>query len=121
MALEDKGKEVMLDAFGGVAVRCRLYDKDGNDDPDELSGSGYAEQTVSWTYDGTGVILDADEISTDLVAEFDVPACSVEFVGFLNTSGQVLAMHELAGAAETFTNPGVYQVTAASLELDPGP
>ena len=116
MALQDGGKQVMLAAFGTNATKCRLYDAT----PTELTGSGYAEQTISWTYDGVGIILDADELlGESFVAEFNVPAGTVRYVGFLKSDGTLLARHDLAALAETFTNPGIYQVTAASLELDP--
>lgn len=114
MALEDAGRQVMLEAFGADAVRCRLYD----DTDTELTGEGYEEQTISWTYDEINVILNADD-TEGVVAEFDVPAGTVKFVGFLTSTGTLLAKHDLGANAETFTNPGVYQLTAASLELDP--
>ncbi len=114
MGLEDAGRQVMLEEFGAVALRCRLYDDLGA----ELSGEGYEEQTISWTYNGTDVILEADDVE-GIVAEFNVPAGTVKYVGFLNVGATLLAQHDLAENAETFTNPGVYQLTAASLELDP--
>jgi len=116
MGVEDAGKKVMLEAFGAEGVRCRLYD----DDETELSGEGYEEQTISWTYDSGMVILNADNLpGEDYIAEFNVPAGIVKYIGVLDTDGNLLAIHDLEEEAETFVNPGVYQVISGSLELDP--
>ena len=116
MGLETNGKETMLTAFGNAALKVDLHD--GEDTI--LEGEGYAQQDVTWTYDGVGVILNADKLSPeDIVAEFSVPAGQVKFVVFKKGTGEVMAKHDLDTDAETFTNPGVYQLTAASLELDP--
>jgi hypothetical protein len=116
MALATEGKKVCLEAWGAAAVKCDLHD----DTDTILEGSGYAQQDVTWTYDGVGVILNADD-TLDIVAEFDVPAVTVKYVVFKKGTGEVMAKHDLDTDAETFTNPGVYQLTAASLELDPTP
>ena len=114
MALETEGKKVMLEAFGGAALKVDLYDDTDN----ILSGEGYEQQDVTWTYDGIDVILNADDTG-GVVAEFSVPAGTVKFVYFKKGTGEVMAKHDLDTNAETFTNPGTYQLTAASLELDP--
>ena len=112
--METEGKKVMLEAFGTAAVKCALYNASGQ----ELSGGSYARQNVAWTYDSQNVILNADK-TDGIVAEFSVPAGTVKHVGFLKTTGEVMDKYDLGSGAETFSNPGVYQVTAASLELDP--
>lgn len=118
MALATEGKKVMLEAWGADAVRCALYDGDYV----ELTGEGYERQTISWTYSSMNIILDADEVPAEgFIAEFSVPAGMIRYVGFLKTDGTVMATHDLASNAETFTNPGVYQVLSASLEIDPSP
>ena len=116
MALETEGKKVMLEAWGAAALKVDLHDEEDT----ILSGDGYAQQDVTWTYDGMEVILNADELSPDdFVAEFSVPAGQVKYVVFKKGTGEVMAKHDLDTNAETFTNPGTYQLTAASLELDP--
>jgi|GEM_PF-7008253 len=114
MGLETEGKKVMLEAFGGAAVKVDLHDASDQ----VLSGDGYAQQTISWTYKSTGVILEADAVD-GVVAEFSVPAGTVKYVVFKKTDGTVVAKHDLGSGAETFANPGTFQLTAASLELDP--
>ena len=114
MGLETEGKKVMLEAFGTAAVKVDLH----NTSDQVLSGDGYAQQTISWTYDGTDVILEADAVS-GVVAEFSVPATTVKYVVFKKTDGTVMAKHDLGSGAETFANPGTFQLAAASLELDP--
>ena len=114
MGLETQGKKVMLEAFGGAAVKVDLHDASDQ----VLTGGGYSQQTISWTYDGTDVILEADAVS-GVVAEFSVPAGTVKYVVFKNSDGTVMAKHDLGSGAETFANPGTFQLTAASLELDP--
>ena len=114
MALATEGKKVMLEAFGAAALRVDLYD----DTETILEGSGYEQQTIAWTYDGGDVILNADDVG-GVVAEFSVPAGTVKHVKFKKTDNTVMASHDLGLNAETFTNPGTYQLTAASLELDP--
>ena len=114
MGLETEGKKVMLEAFGGAAVKVDLHDETDT----ILSGDGYAQQTISWNYDGTDVILEADAVS-GVVAEFSVPATTVKYVVFKNSVGTVMAKYDLGSGAETFANPGTFQLTAASLELDP--
>ena len=116
MSLETEGKKTMLEAFGAAALKVDLHD----DTDTILNGDGYAQQDVTWTYDGGDVILNADKLSPDdIVAEFSVPAVTVKYVVFKKGTGEVMAKHDLDTDAETFTNPGVYQLTAASLELDP--
>ena len=115
--LTDAGKKIMLEAFGSGAVEVRLYDDD-NGTPDELSGGDYEPQSIEWSYDSTDVILVADEIEDGVVAEFSVPACTVYYVGFLSSTGVLLALYAFASEdRETFQNPGVFQLTTASLEL----
>jgi chitinase len=114
MGLETEGKKVMLEAFGGAAVKVDLHDASDQ----VLTGGGYSQQTISWTYDGTDVILEADAVG-GVVAEFSVPAGTVKYVVFKKTGGTVMAKYDLGSGAETFANPGTFQLTAASLELDP--
>ena len=114
MGLETQGKKVMLEAFGGAAVKVDLH----NASDQVLTGGDYSQQTISWTYDGTDVILEADAVS-GVVAEFSVPATTVKYVVFKNSDGTVMAKYDLGSGAETFANHGTFQLTAASLELDP--
>jgi hypothetical protein len=53
------------------------------------------------------------------VAEFSVPATTVKYVVFKKTDGTVMAKYDLGSGAETFANPGTFQLTEASLEIDP--
>jgi hypothetical protein len=112
--METEGKKVMLEAFGAAAVKVDLHDETDT----ILSGDGYAQQTISWTYDSQDVILNADD-TEGVVAEFSVPAGTVKYVVFKKSTGAVMAKHDLGSGAETFANPGTFQLTAASLELDP--
>ena len=114
MGLETEGKKIMLEAFGAAAVKVDLHDETDT----ILSGDGYAQQTISWTYDAIDVILEADAVG-GVVAEFSVPATTVQYVVFKNSVGTVMAKHDLGSGAETFANPGTFQLTAASLEIDP--
>ena len=114
MGLETEGKKVMLEAFGGAAVKVDLHDESDQ----VLTGGGYAQQTISWTYKATGPILEADAVD-GVVAEFSVPATTVKYVVFKKTDGTVMAKYDLGSDAETFAKPGVFQLTEASLELDP--
>ena len=116
MALQDDGKQVMLEELGTAAVRCDLYDGDGS----LLTGEDYnGPQTVSWTFNGTTKVLELDD-SDGICAEFEVPAGTVKYIGFRNSGlTATYIKHDLGSDAETFTNPGIYQVTAGSVELDP--
>jgi len=114
MSLEKEGKKVMLEAFGSAAVKVDLH----NASDQVLTGGDYAQQTISWTYNATGPILEADAVG-GVVAEFSVPATTVKYVVFKKSDGTVMAKYDLGSGAETFANPGTYQLTAASLELDP--
>jgi len=67
MGLETEGKKVMLEAFGTAAVKVDLH----NASDQVLTGGGYSQQTISWTYKTTGPILEADAVS-GVVAEFSV-------------------------------------------------
>jgi len=120
MSLENAAKQIMLDAFGTNAVRCRLYDETQT----ELSGEGYAEQTISWTYDSIEIELNADNLAgEDYIAKFDVPAGTIKYVGFLqdDIDNTLLAMYDLGENAEAYTNPGAYRVSSAKLQLDVAP
>lgn len=115
MALTDDGRKIMLEEFGAKSLKAALYGTDGQ----EITGGSYTKQTVAWTYDSTNKILNATATG-GVVAEFDVPATTVKYVGFLNTGGTTTyAKYDLGAKAETFANPGKFQLTAASLELDP--
>lgn len=118
ISVQTDGKRVMLEAFGGVALSCALYDEFG-DEIDDVEYPDYERQVVSWTYDGVNIILNATQTG-GIVAEFSVPIGTIKYVGFLNAIGDELYLkHDLDMEAETFNNPGIYQVIAASLELDP--
>ena len=114
MGVETEGKKVMLEAFGTAAVKVDLH----NASDQVLSGGGYAQQTISWTYKSTGVILEADAVS-GVVAEFSVPAGTVKYAVFKKTDGTVMSKYDFGDDAETFANPGTFQLIEASLELDP--
>ena len=118
MALTDEGKKIMLEAWGAEAVEIALYRDDGGT-PVELSGSGYARQSISWTYNSTDVILEADKVALeDYIATFDVPAGSIDYVGFHKVSaGAQVALHALGAFSEEYTNAGTYEILEASLEI----
>jgi len=115
--LSDLSKKTMLEAWGAEAVRAALYDETET----ELTLSGYDRQTIGWTYDGTDVILEADLISgEDYIAQFDInpdPSITVSYVKYLTDTGDVLATHELGNDEETYSNPGTFDILAASLEI----
>jgi len=115
--LADQSKEIMLGEWGAEAVRAALYDETET----ELTLTGYERQTISWTYDGTDVILEADLVQgEDYIAQFDInpdPSITVSYVKYLTEGGDVLATHELGNDEETYSNPGTFDILAASLEL----
>lgn len=115
--VEDKGKEVMLVAFGAEAVRAALYD----DNDVELTLAGYERQVIGWTYDGGTTILTADFLGEgDTVANFEInpdPTVTISYVRYLNEAGDLCATHELLEDEETFNNPGTFDILFASLEL----
>ena len=116
MALLDPGKKVMLEALGAVALRAHLYDGEQA----ELEGEGYTEQIIAWTYDDGEDILNLNADGEGICAEFSVPAGTVKYIGC--GSADTLTdyiLHDLEADAETFANPGTYQITAGSVELDP--
>lgn len=121
MALAAKGKEVMLGGFETEATKVGLYYDDAGT-MTEKTGSGYARQNITWTYDDTtpgAEILNADEVlGQDYVATFDVPAGSIDFVVFLNAGGDIVAIHALGEYSEEYGSPGVYELLEASMEVE---
>ena len=115
--LDNLSKQIMLEAWGAQAVRAALYDDVGI----ELALTGYARQTIGWTWDNVNVILNANLVmGEDYIARFVInpdPTVTVSTVKYLTDTGSILATHELGNDAETYNNPGNFDILSASHEL----
>jgi hypothetical protein len=107
MALNDAGKNVMLDAFAGVAVYGSLHDDDpSTTGANEISGGSpaYARKSITW-----GSAASASVAASNSPV-FDVPgSTTVKYFGFFSASsggtfyGSALVTNEAYGGQGTYT------------------
>lgn len=114
MPYTDDAKNLMLDALGAVAVKASLHTADpSTNGANEVTGGSpaYAKKTVAWSAAGSGTM------NLDGTAVFDVPACTVAYVGFWDTTATTFY-----GSAdvtdEVFAAQGTYTLTDADLDLN---
>jgi hypothetical protein len=108
---EDDGKNVMLDALGDVAVYASLHIVNGT----EVSGGtpAYARKAITYAAASGGSMA-----ANGTLPVFDVPACTVAFVGLYSasTGGTKYATIEVTN--EVFAAQGTYTVSAGTLDLN---
>lgn len=116
MALSDNGKNIMLDALGGVVLYVSLHTADpGTTGASEVTGGSpaYARKSVTWNPAASGNLDSANQ------PVFDVPA-STTITHFGMWSAAVGGTFYGAGAlsaAETFAAQGTYTLTDADVTL----
>lgn len=105
----------MLDALAAVAVRVALHSADpggANSASNELTGGGYARQTVAWNAASGGAIDDTG------ISAFSINAGStVAYISFWNSAGTVRYAKK-AVTSESWTGSGTYTLTDADLDLN---
>ncbi|GAB3693607.1 phage tail fiber protein [Nocardiopsis oceani] len=113
MALTVSLRNTMVDAATEEVSEVSLHDGDpGEEGDNELSGSGYSRQSVSFD-DASGGSAPADD---DIV--FDVPGDGTEVthVGVWTDDGTFLAGGSTT--EESFSNPGTYTLTELTLSVN---
>jgi hypothetical protein len=108
---EDDGKDLMLDALGVAGAWASLHIVNG----DEVSGGtpAYARKAITWAAASGGSMA-----ANGTLPVFDVPACTVAFVGIYSasTDGTRYALIEVTN--EVFAGQGTYTVNAGTLDLN---
>lgn len=110
--LTDAELALLGDALEPRLVWMSLHNADpGAGGANEISGSGYARQAVTFTSDGDG------DLTLDAPASFDGPASEpVHSIGFwsANSAGTFRGAWPRSGDA-TFSTGGEYNVTAGTI------
>lgn len=105
MAYDAAAKNLMLDQLAGAAVRLALHTDDpGAGSANELAGSGYARQLVSWAAASGGVA------ALSAPASFSVPAVTIRWVSCWNEAGTIRYWKLQLGTPRVFGTPGTYNI-----------
>ncbi|WP_214322072.1 phage tail fiber protein [Nonomuraea sediminis] len=114
MALSNAGKNVCLDALGGVAGFVSLHTADpGTTGASEVTGGTYARKSHTWNAASSGNLDNSNQ------PVFDVPASTtVTHFGLwsASTSGTFYGGGSLS-ASESFTAAGQYTLTDCDVTL----
>lgn len=116
MALSNNGKNVMLNALGGVALYVSLHTADpGTTGANEVSGGSpaYSRQSVTWNAASNGNLDSSNQPA------FNVPAATtITHFGLWSaaTAGTFYGGGALS-ASETFAAQGTYTLTDADVNL----
>ena len=114
MALNDTGKNVMLDALAGAAGFVSLHTADpGTTGINEATGGApaYARKAITWNAAATGSVTASNQ------PVFDVPAGTYTHVGFwsLVTAGTFYGSGDITD--EVFAGQGTYTLTATTISV----
>ena len=115
MALVAAAKNLMLEALATVAVYASLHDDDpSTTGANEVSGGSpaYARESITWNAAASG------SLDSSNAHEFDVPACTVKYVGFWSalTTGTFYGSDAVTN--EIFAAQGTYTLTDADIDLN---
>ena len=115
MALVAGSKNLMLDALAAVAVFVSLHTGDpSTTGANEVTGGtpAYARKAITWNAAASG------SLDSSNAPEFDVPVCTVVYVGFFSASasGTFYGSDEVTN--EAFAAQGTYTLTDADNDLN---
>lgn len=112
MALNETGRNLMLDALGSAASHASLHTSGpGADGSNELTGTGYVRQSIPWAAASAGTAV------TDDAIVFTVPADrTITHIGYWSagTAGTFYGFREL-DTSQTFATSGTYTIAAGNL------
>lgn len=114
MPISAAGKNLMLDALGASAVYVSLHTADpGATGVNEVTGGApaYARKAITWSGASSG----SKSASNQPV--FDVPACSISYVGYWSaiTGGTFYGSSTIT--TEVYAAAGQYTLTSDTLSL----
>lgn len=112
MAVQTVGKNLMLDALGGVAVKARLYDTGGAEILDHADAS--QDKTIAWN------AASGSSMAMTSSVDFQVKAGkTVGAISFRSTDGNTeYARDDLpVENQESYANDGVYTLSSATISL----
>jgi len=115
MGLINNAKHLMLNALATAAQFASLHTGDpSTTGANEVTGGtpAYARKSITWSAASSGAI---DSSNTP---EFDVPACTVAYVGFWSASASGTFYGSDAVTNEVFAAQGTYTVTDADIDLN---
>lgn len=112
MALNDTAFDLMLDGLTVAATHASLHTSNpGSDGSNELTGTGYARQSIPWAAAASGTA------TTDDAVVFTVPADrTISHIGYWSASeaGVFYGFREL-DTPQTFATAGTYTIAAGNL------
>lgn len=112
MALNETGRNLMLDALGTAASHASLHTSSpGTNGSNELTGTGYTRQTIPWASASAGTA------TTDDAIVFTVPGDrTISHIGYWSagTAGTFYGFREL-DTPQTFATSGTYTIAAGNL------
>lgn len=115
MAFSTGGKNLMLDAWGAVAVFASLHTGDpGDNGANEVSGGSpaYVRKAITWNAADAGAMDDSN------APAFDVPASTtISWVGFWSAESGGTFYGSANVTDEVFAAQGTYTLTDADVSL----
>jgi hypothetical protein len=115
MSVDLAARNIAVTAVAAVAVQVALHAGDpGTGAANELSGAGYARQSVAWNAASDGVV----EMSTPLV--FDVPAETITWATVWDEAGTTRYGKAQLDSPAVFPVPGVFYLNAAVIDFAEG-
>lgn len=113
MALNNSGKNLMLDQLAGACTHMSLHSASPASDVNEISGGAYARQSITFSAAADGSVA----ISNTPV--FDVPAGeTVACVGFVTAVSAGTIHADDPVTAESYANAGTYTVNSATITIN---
>lgn len=111
--LTTTGSSAFLGSFSVHMAYCGLFDENNV----ELSHIEYERQSITWEIDPDTNELALVKVSGEnYVARFNVTAGTVKYIGFFNSSAELIGKIDLKDDAITYTEPDLFDIIDLSLE-----
>lgn len=110
---DDTAKNAMLNQLATLCTKLALHTADpGTGSSNEVSGGGYARQTVTWAAASGGAMAPSGDVTFDIAA-----GVTVAYITGWNSTGTV-RYFKYDVTNQTFTNAGQYTVLAGSSSVN---
>lgn len=109
------GKNAMLNALGALATFASLHTADpGDNGANEVTGGSpaYIRKAHTWNAAASGAMDNSN------APVFDVPACTVAYVGFWSAEAAGTFYGSADVTDEVFAGQGTYTLTDADIDLN---
>ena len=114
MGLNSTALDAMLDALGALITYVSLHtDAVGGGSGNEVTGGSpaYARQSITWAAASSGNLNSSNQ------PQFDVPATTIQRVGFFSASSGGTFYGDADITNETYGGQGTYTLTDADINL----